>query len=476
MDIVVKQADKNLGMVAMRTCIYRALLLKHLHSDTFQEVPTFPHFSIMLRMRNILKLKTEVEENTKEKWISYANEARDPCPFYVIPKLHKAKLSSRPITAQHSYMLAVLSHSLAKILQVEVNRYSEIARDSKAVMQKIEKLRIEQPTIFLTYDVEQLYPSIDLKDAISTLENSLPIMRKNKGFWTKVLKLVMYNNYVSANGHIYRQMKGTATGTQVAPPFANLYLLYKFKRILQNPKILFHSRYIDDGFLVCTLQTDTNLIIRQLQAVSNLKLTHEVNHYQCVYLDLVIYKGLRYKLTRRFDTKTFFKPTNKFLYLPFNSNHPIAHKKGIIKGEAIRCLRGCSDKLHWLQALRTIYTGMIARGYHPVIIKKELKKVRFEDRESYIFETPEHNRPKRLIVTTKYHEHLRKIWRKIGADNPIKPLLIQKRLGKYNKKQLKILNEWPPQLIFKDFGTIKSTIISAKQDSTSRGPNAHMNM
>lgn len=465
MDIVVKQADKNLGMVAMRTCVYRALLGKHLLSSTFQRVPTFPHMGIMLRLRNILKLQSEVSERTKEEWINHANDAREPCPFYIIPKLHKAKLGSRPITAQHSYMLAPLSNALAKVLQVEVNKHSDIARDSKVVMQRIEQLRIEEHVKFVTYDVEQLYPSIDLRDAINTLDSCLPVMRANKGFWTKVLQLIMYNNFVMADDAIYRQMKGTATGTQVAPPFANLYLYFKFKRLLNNKDIFFHSRYIDDGLLVCSASFDENLLIRQLQAVSNLELTHESSAKECIYLDIVIYKGLRYNLTRRFDTKTYFKPTNKFLYLPANSNHPSAHKKGMIKGEAIRTIRGCSDKAAWLKALRQIYAGMIARGHHPTTIKKELKKVRYQDRYQYIFENTEKCPMKRAMVMTSYHEKLRETWRNLLISNPVRPLLIQRRIGTFNKRQIRFLEKWPPQVVFKDFHTIGSSVISAKQNT-----------
>lgn len=238
-----------------------------------------------------------------------------------------------------------------------------------------------------------------------------------------------------------------------------------------NHDIHFHSRFIDDGFLVCKPTIDVGLLIRQLQAVTNLKLTFEKSEHQCIYLDIVIYKGQRYQSTRRFDTKTFFKPTNKFLYLPSISNHPPAQKKGIIKGEAIRCLRGCSDKENWLIALRTIFSGMMARGYHPTAIKKELKKVRFEDREKYIFENSESKRPKKRMVMTEYHKDLRKNWNRILAFNPVRPLLIQKRLGRFNKRQLRFLEEWRPQIVFKNFKTIGTSVISAKQDSRSRTQN-----
>ena len=468
MDIIVKQADKNLGMVAMRKCVYHALLMKQLNPSTFQKVTTFPHFGVMLRLQNILKIKGEVEEKTKEKWMDHANDAREPCPFYIIPKLHKPRLGSRPITAQHSYMLAPLSNALARVLQIEVNRHPDIAKDSKAVIQELEKFRATEQVTFVTYDVEQLYPSIDLNDAINTLRNALPVMRRNNCFWTKVLQLIMFNNYVTANGRIYRQIKGTATGTQVAPPFANLYLFFKFKRILEKDEILFRSRFIDDGLLICKPTIDTKLMIRQLEAVSNLKLTYETNNYQCVYLDIIIYKGIRFNLTRKLDTKTFFKPTNKFLYLPFNSNHPRSHKTGMIKGEAIRCLRNSSDKAHWLQALRKIYSGMMDRGFNARTIKKELKKVRFEDREKYILETTEKSYLKRRMVMTNYHRDLKPTWRRLLSRNPTRALLKQRKLGVFNKTQQKFLEEFPPQVVYKDFGTIGSAVISAKQISNSR--------
>lgn len=105
-------------------------------------------------------------------------------------------------------------------------------------MQQLNGLYIREPVGFIMYDVETLYPRIDISDAIKALHDTIPEMRNNCAFWTNILQLIMYDNYVQAGSEAYRQMTGTATGTQVAPPFASLYLYYKCKNILTTPRRL----------------------------------------------------------------------------------------------------------------------------------------------------------------------------------------------------------------------------------------------
>lgn len=288
-------------------------------------------------------------------------------------------------------------------------------------------------------------------------------MRLHQGFWTKILQLIMFNNYVQADGLTFRQMKGTATGTQVAPPFANLYLFHKFKRTLGNPNILFKSRYIDDGLLILKMNANTAPIIRDLEDASTLKLTFDESLRQGIYLDVVVYKGKRYRLTKHFDTKVYFKPTNKFLYLPAASTHMPAHFKGIVKGEAIRCVRNCSDERAFLEALRNVFKGMIARGYKGHMIKNQWRQIRFKDREKYLFGERDDKAPTGTLVTAPYHPHLKAHWRNLMKTVPIRQLFTTKKLGKLNKSQLNLLQKWPPLVICRDFPTIGKRTISAKK-------------
>jgi len=463
MEVVIKPADKNLGIVPIRGDYYNNLLVTHLNSPGFRKVNNFPHAEILRRMMNILKNPWAVETWKKTKWLTHAQNATEPSPFYIIPKLHKKTLGTRPITAQHSYMLAPLSKALASILQQEVEQIAEIAKDSKHIIQQLEQFTNNEQFVFVTYDVEQLYPSIDIRDAIRVLRGNVLSLRKFNGFWTKILQLIMFNNYVHANGQIYVQQTGTATGTQVAPPFANLYLYYKFKDALSNENILFQSRYIDDGLLLVKSETAGREIIDALNNTSNLHLTSQINTNKAIYLDIEVYKGMRYMRESRLDTKVYFKPTNNFLYLPFNSEHPIHQKLGIIKGEAIRCLRNSSSKTDWLWAINLIFKGLMARGYPPLTIKKVWKTIRYEDRQKYIFGKTESNKPEKEFVLSTYHPLLKQHLKRLTGKYPIRPLLIAKRLNSFNTRQNTLLESFPPTVIFKEFDTLGKKLISAKQ-------------
>jgi hypothetical protein len=83
----------------------------------------------------------------KELWLKNIETKREPCPFYVIPKLYKEKLSSRPITAQQYYVLATMSIALSKVFQIQMEHIAELAKDSKTVIRQLERLLSQGATL-----------------------------------------------------------------------------------------------------------------------------------------------------------------------------------------------------------------------------------------------------------------------------------------------------------------------------------------
>jgi hypothetical protein len=464
--VVLKLADKNLGMVPIHETLYDRLVWDNLKPPTFVQVSSYPHADIIRRLTNILKTSQCIPKGLCERWMKHSLDHGTPCPFYIIPKLHKATLGTRPITAQHSSPLAPWSKILADILQREVTKFPEIAKDSKTVMQQLDTHQFTAPFVFMTYDVVALYPSINLQDAILTLHKNVDIMRKDNGFWTKLLKLIMFNNYVTANGNIYRQMVGTATGTQVAPPFANLYMYHKYKSILSDPRILYQSRFIDDGCLIVTTGLAAVEIADRLNSFGNLKFTFAISKKDAIYLDMQLFKGQRYTLTQRLDSKVYFKPTNKMLYLPAISNHPGAHKLCVVRGEAIRCLRNTTSKTDWLHAMHLIFKGLKARGYRPTVLQQKFKSIKFEDRAQYLHTEGERTKPQHKLVLARYHPHTRYHWRRLLLQYPLSKVIVHRRLGMPTCLQREIQDSWPPQVVFHDFSTLGKRVISAKRHSS----------
>jgi hypothetical protein len=467
MPVILKLADKNLGLVAMSENVYTELLSSHLQSDTYQQVQSFPHTVLCHQIRLLLQPARHLDPGQRTRMMQFADRQDKPSPFYIIPKLHKAKLGSRPITAQHSYMFAPLSKALARILQTESAKFPAIAKDSKTVIQQLYQQRFPTPGIFLTYDVEALYPNIDITDALKTLHDNLPVMRLNHSFWTKALELIMRNNYVTAEGVVYRQLTGTATGTQVAPPFANLYLYFRYQHVLNQPGVQYQSRFIDDGFMVVDTVPLAERIVGQLNGVTNLKFTASLNQPEAVYLDITIYRGPQFTQHRILDTRVYFKPTNRLLYLPAKSNHPRAHKLGIIKGEAIRCLRNTSREADWLEAMTWIFKGLKSRGYSPAAIKSQFKSIRFADRDRYIMTTSAKRKPTGTTVFTQYNSHVHAWWRYMCTLLP--PRLLVTNFPHYDGQdplRNELRNDWPPKIIYKHFPKISQQVISAHQRCT----------
>lgn len=214
--------------------MYNEMLREWLKQPNYVKMTVFPLQDILRRLGNIIRIKYAIPQHTNEKWMQKATEETKPAPFYCAPKIHEAKLGSRPISAQHSYILAHLSKQLADILLPVQKSLFGIKRDTKRAVEIIEPLKITDPFVFLTYDVKECYPSIPFTDAIQTLYDYIPIMRGYNGFWTKIIQFVINKNYVTDHKNTYRQMIWTAAGTQVSPAFANLNLYYKFQCTLQH--------------------------------------------------------------------------------------------------------------------------------------------------------------------------------------------------------------------------------------------------
>jgi hypothetical protein len=466
MPAVLKIGDKNLGLIAMYKKTYNQLLMSHLRTSTYRSVPTFPHQDLCQQARSLVLPAYHLDPHRQIHLLDQIYKNDTPCPFYVIPKIHKPKLWSRTISAQHSYTLAPLSIMLAQILQKEADIHTNITRDSRTFLRQMYKAKIPPNSILLTYDVEVLYPSINISDAISILHTNIPVMRAHGSFWTRVLALIMHNNYICAYGQIFKQLSGTATGTQVAPPFANLYLHYRYRLLFQQSGILFESRYIDDGFVIVSNPELAATLPMQLNSLTNLTFTYTISRTHAVYLNVFIYRGKQFLATHISDTRTFFKPTNQLLYLPAQSNHPKTTKMGIIKGEAIRTLRNSSSYETWLDSMNWIFKGLLARGYRPADIQKQFATIRFAARENYI----EHGscrekQPPTSFILCQYYPRTAVHWRLFDIFLQFAPNVHSDFTAKTNARQASFFTIWPPSLVYHNYSKLSRQVVAAKQSS-----------
>lgn len=190
--------------------------------------------------------------------------------------------------------------------------------------------------VLLTYDVKACYPSIDIDDALKILAQVYPhIFLTRDGFWIKVLETIMKLSFIIRKTNVYRQISGTAMGTAAVPPFANLYLFRKLRRVFYRHQkfILFQKRDIDHGLMLVREAEPAERLCDELEDASNLRFTFDWKWTSAVYLDIEIYKGRRFEKEGILENKIYTKPISKFLYLRDKSNHPESVFTVLIKGE-----------------------------------------------------------------------------------------------------------------------------------------------
>ena len=119
------------------------------------------------------------------------------------------------------------------------------------------KKGILKESILVTMDVSALYTNIDHQEGAEACFEKLE-ERKNKSIPSAAVKslisLVLRSNAFRFGNQIYKQLKGTAMGTPMAPNYANIFM-GKYEKDLINSyyetkgvKPLVWFRYIDDIF------------------------------------------------------------------------------------------------------------------------------------------------------------------------------------------------------------------------------------
>ena len=86
----------------------------------------------------------------------------------------------------------------------------------------------------------------------------------------------------------------------------------------------YYRRYIDDVLILWSHSTtELNKFITSLNNYHpSIKFTSEVNPNKITFLDINIYKGPNFELTKKLDVETYIKPTDRQAYIHANSYHP----------------------------------------------------------------------------------------------------------------------------------------------------------
>ncbi|CAN0233233.1 unnamed protein product [Discosporangium mesarthrocarpum] len=136
--------------------------------------------------------------------------------FYIIPKVHKSPISSRPIAAGHSWWTQPVSLVIAHFLQQTLPSKPTVLKDSRSLIRRLESTAFnpQDQLTLITADVSSLYPSLNVRTVIWRTMSA--VKRFYKDFWppqmfslfVRFLRFVLHNNFVQFDQDVFHQIFG----------------------------------------------------------------------------------------------------------------------------------------------------------------------------------------------------------------------------------------------------------------------------
>ena len=406
-NIVILSADKGLGPVGVSTKQYVEWGLKHL---TDNSTYTILHEEQADQIANDLYQKIfqwtrthrrALEDDTTKYIRDHIEKARQKDPFgyfYMLAKLHKTPISTRPVCSD----CASLPHSVGKWvdrqLQPIVQKQRTYFKNSFELKHLLENMDPLPPNACLfTYDAVSMYTNIDTAQCMQRLTSFItnpatieqyPHLRPNA--LVEALDIVMHNNRMHFGNLLVHQHKGIAMGMAPAPSIANLFVaIYEEAHMTSVPKstLPFLRRFIDDGFGIwlrdADIDNDTNSWESFQALVNNMGLQWEFSGRS----DRATFMDLNIQLVNgKLYTSLYAKPMALHLYIPPTSCHAPGIATGLIHGHIYRLFMLCSHESDIEQEIYLFLNRLLDRGYSlptliPIFLTAEQKARQHQARQ-----------------------------------------------------------------------------------------------
>ena len=288
----------------------------------------------------------------------------------------------RPIVACHSWSTWPRSKWVANRINTYASSQETVLTDTNALIAMLRGVEFaeDDAVLLCTADVESLYTSIPIADALSAVEERLRACGVEETFLRitiAAIELVLKLNFFEFNGRTYHQKRGLAMGTPLAPPVANLFLASLEARLMRGvPPPVLYVRFLDDILVVQNLsETGPEALLWDgLHAMHpDIRLTQESSPCAVDFLDLQIYRD-----GKRLLHRVHQKALNKYLYISPRSCHPRHVIEGFVRTELIRYARNSSTELDFVRICHAFSNRLRERGFHPSFLKHLFASVDFQ--------------------------------------------------------------------------------------------------
>jgi hypothetical protein len=402
-DIVVRLADKNLGLVVMPKEWYIRKTIEHL-SDTKQYVQIELSENVVilqvmatfvaLRRRLFLFFQTDFHRQ-ESKWLEAGSQLLRLPLLYLLPKVHKSPIQMRPIVASHSWVTKCISVIVdeqlkswllkAQVLSLLNFKWWPVIDSSYHLVDALEMLNenlalsSRESLIVSSADFSNLYGNIKFEDAVRSLIRLNELVRCDMPIRLLVdcVRFVLENNYFTCLGTLYRLTNGIAMGTNCAPNLANAILVAqelvaRERWVLRN--IAYFGRYLDDIFVIWNVPaifSNPELVARRWLSdlVTNTYWEHHTFSYDVSAESVAVLDLNVYIRNNRLGFSLYRKPFEVVSCPPANSSHAPHMIGGVIFGESMRAAILSSTEEDFIHARRELFNRLRKRGYTDACIR-----------------------------------------------------------------------------------------------------------
>lgn len=372
-----------MGTAVIQKKLYKSLALSHLNDKlSYKRLRTNPLPKATLKINETLLTLTHTHKISTQ---TYKKLLPEPdCRvglFYGLPKLHKQTLTIRPIISNVNHITANISQHIHTILTPTAQKAQTHIKNTQDLIDTLKKTQLTNNTFILTADIDSLYTSIPNEFGIEMVTRELYADKSNTlkpthtNTFTQLLRTVLYNNYFEFNNTYYKQIKGTAMGTIMAPTYANTLLKHLEDKLLKEERFkkntLVFKRYIDDIIVIYNNNDNTlPMFIRALKDAYK-PLTLNIKYGKTLpFLDALISIN-----SNTISTQLYKKPLNANTLLHKKSNHPKHTKTNVITQELLRIKRTCTHLTHTLAHETTLLKNALKQGYTIRDLEKAKKKL-----------------------------------------------------------------------------------------------------
>jgi len=306
--------------------------------------------------------------------------------LYFLPKPHKLGTPLRPIVSSMRAPTTGISHFLDQLLRPLFN---QVARRTTAIngihfVRQLEFYRnchrLLPSTLFVTFDVTDLYTMIPRDSTLLTLNEFLCQHATTPGringmtidTLMRMARLVLDTNYFVFENQYYQQIRGGAMGSPFTMTLANIYMLKWEQPLIEHQQLHkeLYLRYIDDVFMTSNLSLDQiNTILDQANSKDpNIHITSSIGmNINFLDVNAVNSEG-------ELRTRVFRKSAAEPYVVPFLSDHPRYVHRNIIRGALYRAVRVCSNINDFHRERLTIELTLLLNGYPPRFITHNFKR------------------------------------------------------------------------------------------------------